>query len=140
MLSRQTTMEKKRKVNDKFQEGFHLVPLYVTEHAACQTYIFSLVHWLSVHPCVCACSVMSNSLQSHGLNVACQAPQSMGFSRQEHWSGLPFPPLVDLPDLGIKPMCLASCCIGQAGSLQLCHLGSPNFIYSKVSCWRHPAH
>jgi hypothetical protein len=27
----------------------------------------------------------------------------MGFSRQEHWSGLPFSPLVDLPDQGIKP-------------------------------------
>ena len=30
--------------------------------------------------------------------VACQAPLSMGFSRQEHWSGLPFPPPGDLPD------------------------------------------
>ena len=27
----------------------------------------------------------------------------MGFSRQEYWSGLPFPPPGDLPDLGIKP-------------------------------------
>ena len=34
--------------------------------------------------------------------VACQAPLSMGFSRQEYWSGLPFPPLGDLPDPGIK--------------------------------------
>ena len=31
-----------------------------------------------------------------------QAPLSMGFSRQEHWSGLPFPPPGDLPDPGIK--------------------------------------
>ena len=30
--------------------------------------------------------------------VARQAPLSMGFSRQEHWSGLPFPPPGDLPD------------------------------------------
>ena len=28
---------------------------------------------------------------------------SMGFSRQEYWSGLPFPSLGDLPDPGIKP-------------------------------------
>ena len=35
--------------------------------------------------------------------VACQAPLSMGFSRQEYWSGLPFPSPGDLPDLGIKP-------------------------------------
>ena len=36
-------------------------------------------------------------------NVACQAPLSMGFSRQEHWSGLPFPSPGDLPDPGSEP-------------------------------------
>ena len=35
--------------------------------------------------------------------VACQTPLSMGFSRQEYWSGLPFPSPGDLPDPGIKP-------------------------------------
>ena len=35
--------------------------------------------------------------------VACQAPLSMGFSRQEYWSGLPFPSPRDLPDPGIEP-------------------------------------
>ena len=35
--------------------------------------------------------------------VAHQAPPSMGFSRQEYWSGLPFPSPGDLPDLGIEP-------------------------------------
>ena len=35
--------------------------------------------------------------------VAHQAPLSMGFSRQEFWSGLPFPSPGDLPDPGIKP-------------------------------------
>ena len=34
--------------------------------------------------------------------VAHQAPLSMGFSRQEYWSGLPFPPPGDLPDAGIE--------------------------------------
>ena len=34
--------------------------------------------------------------------AACQAPLSMGFSRQEYWSGLPFPSPGDLPDLGIE--------------------------------------
>ena len=37
--------------------------------------------------------------------VACQASLSMGFSRQEHWSGLPFPSPGNLPDSGIKPVC-----------------------------------
>ena len=35
--------------------------------------------------------------------VACQASPSMGFSRQEYWSGLPFPSPGDLPDPGIEP-------------------------------------
>ena len=35
--------------------------------------------------------------------VAHQAPLSIGFSRQEYWSGLPFPSPGDLPNPGIKP-------------------------------------
>ena len=35
--------------------------------------------------------------------IACQAPLSMGFSRQEYWSGLPFPSPGDLPNPGIEP-------------------------------------
>ena len=35
--------------------------------------------------------------------VAYQALPSMGFSRQEYWSGLPFPSPGDLPDSGIEP-------------------------------------
>ena len=44
--------------------------------------------------------------------VACQAPLSMGFSRQEYWSGLPCPPLGDLPDW-IEPASLSVSCIGR---------------------------
>ena len=40
--------------------------------------------------------------------VLCQAPLSMEFSRQEHWSGVPFPTPGDLPDPGIKHVSLAS--------------------------------
>ena len=35
--------------------------------------------------------------------MACQAPLSLGFSRQEYWSGLPFPSPGDLPNPGIEP-------------------------------------
>ena len=38
--------------------------------------------------------------------VALQAPLSMVFSRQEYWSGLPWPSPGDLPDPGIEPVCL----------------------------------
>ena len=44
----------------------------------------------------------SDSLQPHGL--AHQAPLSMEFSRQEHWSGLPFSSPGDLPDPGIESL------------------------------------
>ena len=44
-------------------------------------------------------SVESDSLQSHGLY---QAPQFMGFSRQEYCSGLPFPTPGDLPNPGTE--------------------------------------
>ena len=35
--------------------------------------------------------------------IACQAPLSLGFFRQEYWSALPFPSPGDLPGLGIEP-------------------------------------
>ena len=40
--------------------------------------------------------------------VVCQAPLSMGFPRQEYWSGVPFPTPGDLPDPGIEPPSLGS--------------------------------
>jgi len=53
-----------------------------------------------------------------------------GFSRQEYWSGLPFPPPGDLPDPGIKP---ASPTL-QEDSLLLSHWGSPARSYRKYQC------
>ena len=44
---------------------------------------------------------MSDSLQP--IDIAYQAPPSMEFSRQEYWSGLPFPSPGDLPHPGIEP-------------------------------------
>ena len=65
---------------------------------------------LSCRVCVCVCvcvshSLVSDSLWPHGL--------SMKFSRQEYWSGWPFPSPGDLPDPGIEPGSPAL----QAGSL-----------------------
>ena len=61
--------------------------------------------------------------------IARQAPLSMGFSRQQYWSGLPFPSLQDLPDLGIEPGSPAL----QADSLPWYHLGSLKSAYFKDS-------
>ena len=52
-----------------------------------------------------------------------QAPLPMGFSRQESWSGLPFPPLGDLPARGVKSESLATFPALQADSLLLRHWG-----------------
>ena len=48
-----------------------------------------------------SCRVMSNSLRPP-WTVACQAPLSMGFPRQEYWSGLSFPFSGDVPDPGME--------------------------------------
>ena len=57
--------------------------------------------------------------------VACQAPPSMGFSRQEYWSGLPFPSPGHLPNPGIKPRSPAL----QADALTSGHQGSLGSFY-----------
>ena len=64
--------------------------VYVCMHAACVILShFSLV-WLF----------------AASWSEARQTPLSMGFSRQEHWNGLPCPPPRDLPDSGVKPKSL----------------------------------
>ena len=67
---------------------------------------------------LCTCSAVSDSLRPHG---ACQAPISLGFFRQEYWSGLPFHSPGDLPDPGIEPGSPAL----QAGSLLCKPRGKP---------------
>ena len=66
---------------------------------------------ISVNCSICKavlCLVASVRLFAILQTVAHQAPLSMEFSRQEYWSGLPFPSPGDLPDPGIKPASLTS--------------------------------
>ena len=53
-----------------------------------------------------SCQVMPDSFVILWI-ITCQGPLSMGFPRQECWSGLPFPTPGDLPAPGIKPASLA---------------------------------
>ena len=62
----------------------------------------------------CGASVVSDSVTP--WTVTRQTPLSMGFSRQEHWSGLPFPSPGDLPKAGIKPTSPVFLLHRQAGS------------------------
>ena len=65
--------------------------------------------------------------------VSCQTPLSMGFSRQEYWSGFSCPPPGDLPNPGIKPTSLMSSAL-QGGSLPLAPPGkSKRNIYSDAN-------
>ena len=75
--------------------------------------------WTMCHA-VCACSVVSFSVTP--WTEARQAPLSMEFSRQEYWSGLPFSPLVDLPNPGFEPESLESPAL-TGDSLPLPHMG-----------------
>ena len=59
-------------------------------------------------------------------SIACQAPLSLGFSRQEYWSGLPFFSPGDLPDPGVK----SRSPVEQARSLQCEPPGKPTSIYA----------
>ena len=61
------------------------------------------------HALGCACMLSCFSciwLFATLWTVTCQAPLSLGFSRQEYWSGLPYPPPGDLPNPGIEPRSL----------------------------------
>ena len=67
--------------------------------------------------------------------VAHRAPLSMGFSRQEYWSGLTFPPQGDTPESGIEPMTLVSPTL-QVGSLPLSHWGSSASVFPmNIQSW-----
>ena len=64
-----------------------------------------------IHVCSVA-SVVSDSFRPYGL-VIHQAPLSMGFSRQEYWSGLSCPPPGNLPNPGIEPRISFTLCIAR---------------------------
>ena len=81
---------------------------------------------LTLHACSLAqkCLILCNP-----TDCSPQAPLSMGLSRQEYWSGLPFPPPGDLLDPGIEPVYP----VLQVDSLPLSHQGSLGDLY--VNIW-----
>ena len=82
-------------------------PLTVTLQslATSQNFLnFSALLYAHVYAQSLSCVPLFGTLQT----VACQAPLSMEFSRQEYWSRLPFPPPEDLPDPGVNPASPAS--------------------------------
>ena len=85
--------------------------------------------------CVCVCARVHTQPLSHVRlfatlwTVDCQAPLSLGFPRQEYWSGLPLPSPGNLPDPEIKLVSPASfSCVGRQILYHLTHLRSPALI------------
>ena len=67
-------------------------------------YIYIVVLYIYIpYMCECVKSLSHVRLFATLWTVAHQAPPSMGLSRQEYWSGLPFPSPADFPDPGIEP-------------------------------------
>ena len=111
---------------------------YMTEHSS-TTVIVDLQRFVKVlskvlsyiHMCVCVCVLaLVTELSCVWLfvtpwTVACQAPLSIGFSKQKYQSGLPCPPPGNLPNPGIRPGSPAL----QADSSLSKHPGKPIYIY-----------
>ena len=62
---------------------------------------------------MCVCELNHVWLFATLWTVAHQAPPSLGFSRQEYWSGLPFPPPGNLPDPGLEPTSMSPALAGR---------------------------
>ena len=102
----------------------------ICRYEDCNRYVYYSFCYKSVCVWVCGCVyIYVYILFSHkGMaksfvtpwTVAYQAPLSMQFSRQEYWSGLPFPSAGNLPDPAIKPVSPTL----QADSLPLSHQGA----------------
>ena len=79
------------------------VGIYITQGVLCYLPSFVNLWNICVCVCVCVCVCCRVLLFATLWTIAFQAPPSMGFSRQEYWSGLPCPPQGDLPDPGSEP-------------------------------------
>ena len=88
-------------------------PVEILESRGCSPLLSALLRlWLETSDLFLMCGMLSHfsrvQLFVTSWTIACQAPLPMGFFRQEYWSGLPYPPPGDLPNLGIEPASPAS--------------------------------
>ena len=106
--------------NFNYFQASKLWSLYVTN-----IYIYIYIYVYGCHACVLSHICLFETLWT----VACQAPLSMGFSRQEYWSELPFPSPGNLPNPGTEPASTVSPA-PQADSLPAEPLGKPSVCMS----------
>ena len=112
----------------------NLTSFTVSYHFHALTIVKSAATNIGVHVCTLShigCVQLFVTLWT----LACQAPLSLGFSRQGYWNGLPCPPQGDLPDSGIQPKPAL-----WADSLPLRNQGHPGYMrifhlcFSQVIC------
>ena len=109
-----------------------LVPLTGTEPKPSALEVQSLNHWTWEVPAMQFLGCMFNRFSRVRLfvtlwTVAHQDPLSMGFPRQEYWSGVPCPPPGDLPNPGIEPVSIMSPALA-GGSLPQAPARQPNHL------------
>ena len=99
------------------------ITLYTSNFSICKSCNCkqNKTHTPSLSLCVRTKSLQRVHLYATPWTAAHRAPLSVGFSREEHWSWLPFPS-PDLPDPGTEPVC-SVCLHWQVGSLPLSHQG-----------------
>ena len=78
----------------------------ICSHLQSMEWLHQVMTLLSIDAIMYLCACMFSHIRLFVIpwNVSRQVPLSMGFSRQEYWSGLPFPPPEDLPNPRIKPV------------------------------------
>ena len=98
--------------------------------------LFSTVIKKHVHLCT-VCAQLLNLVQLFATpwTVARQAPPPMEFSRQEHWSKLPFPSTGDLPNPGTEPTFLASLALA-GGFFTIAPPGKP-LLFHKYNVFKY---
>ena len=112
-FSSELKVQSRKRQNPDPAYSFHsITPLCFTFVCGCVLSHFSHV-WLCATP----------------WTVTHQSPLSMGFSRQEYWSGLPCPPPGDLPEPGIKPSSPMSSALADGFFNHQCHVGNPLLLF-----------
>ena len=76
---------------------------YVCKQVLCDVMCVCMRVYTCVHVCVCVSHSVVCIHSAIPWTIACQAPLSMKFSRQEYWSGLPFSSPRDIPKQGLNP-------------------------------------
>ena len=107
---RHNEANKIQQVSAPYSKDDFILNLTMTQYSCLNPAVYTIrrvVLW--EYKCVCVCVCMLRHFSHVSLfmilwTVACQAPVSMGFSREEYWSGYPCPPAGDLPNPGIEPM------------------------------------